>query len=252
MSEHDDLLRRLRRLGTTPIEPERRAADLAAMASAAPGGPTTPAARRAPLWRSKVRLAAAFLAGLLVGSTGLAAADALPDPAQHIAHRALSTVGVSVPDPVRYHGPECGPDEKGNHGAYVRDDHSLARSECGKPVHAPGTDGETSGEPSGKADKGQGKGHAADPEGCHGKPPWAGNNAMTPDQRAAAQAERAARCGTSTDEAEADEDKAVPDTAPAPETSTTEGSTTTTAEASTTVPGTATTTTLPSTSSTTG
>ena len=85
-----------------------------------------------------MRVAGIVVAGVLVGSTSLAAAGALPDPAQHFAHRALDNVGVEVPDPQRYHGPECGAEVKKNHGAYVRDDKALAKSDCGKKVKAAG------------------------------------------------------------------------------------------------------------------
>jgi hypothetical protein len=174
MDEHDDVLQRLRRLGTQPIDPDQRAADLTAMARVRP-----PAALR-----PKLRLAAAFLAGLLIGGSGLAAADALPDPAQHVAHTVLGRVGVDVPDPERYHGPECGTEVKGNHGEYVRDDHGLATSNCGKPVQA------------GQGGQGEGVDDDADePEACRGRPPWAVDKTMTPEEKAAAQAERTAQCG---------------------------------------------------------
>jgi hypothetical protein len=220
---HDELIERLGGL-TEPIHPARQASDLAAMAAV-----VTP---RRGLLASKVRVAAAFLAGLLLGSTGLAAADVLPDPAQHVAHQVLDRVGVQVPDPERYHGPECGPTAKRNHGAYVRDDRSLAQSECGKKAKAPGS--EESGEPGkGKAAKGP----------CQGKPPWAGST-MTAEERAAAQAEREAACPD--DDGAEVEDEAVergtasaePDatttTTGAPTTTTTAAETTTTAATSTT------------------
>ncbi|MGH9275789.1 MAG: hypothetical protein ACRDZU_14180 [Acidimicrobiales bacterium] len=176
MDEHEELQQRLRRLGAQPIESSRQAADLTALAGV----------RRSPrgvpgFLGSKVRLAAAFLAGLLLGSTGLAAADALPDPAQRVAHTVLAQVGVDVPNPERYHGPECGSDVKKNHGAYVRDDHAVAQSDCGKPVQA-------------------GDGAAKGP--CQGRPAWAGNHTMTDAEVAAAKAERAALCGADTDDAE--------------------------------------------------
>ena len=178
MDDHDDTLRRLHDLGTQPMEPGRSARDLQAMAA------VRPSARVG----GKLRIAGAFLAGLLIGSTGLAAADALPDPAQHVAHTVLDRVGVQVPDPARYHGPECGSTAKKNHGAYVRDDHTLAQTDCGKKQNAVGageSDAEHDGGP--KAAK-QAKGP------CQGKPPWAGNKTMTVEEKAAAQAERTATC----------------------------------------------------------
>lgn len=189
----DDLLERLRRLGTHPIASAQQSADLTAMAGLRPASPL----------RSKLRVAGAFLAGLLIGSTGLAAADVLPDPAQHVAHEVLGRVGVSVPDPERYHGPECGDEVRRNHGQYVRDNKDLAQSECGKKVKTPGVDDdlEADGEKPDKPDK------AAKPDKgpCAGKPPWAKDKSMTEEQVAAAKAARAAECGPDDDEAEVDE-----------------------------------------------
>jgi hypothetical protein len=198
MDDDNQLLRRLRQLGAEPIDPSRAAGDLQAMAGVRPsrgvGG----------LLGSKVRLAGAFLVGLLLGSTGLAAADALPDPAQHVAHTVLAQVGVDVPNPERYHGPECGSEVKRNHGAYVRDDHALAQSDCGKPVGAGEPEDETSEQSNGNG-KGNGNGNGADKGPCHGRPPWAGNKAMTDAEVEAAKAARAELCGADDDEAEADE-----------------------------------------------
>jgi hypothetical protein len=182
MAEHDDLIQRLHNMGTQPIDGPKQSADLTAMAGV-----------RAPRIGSKLRLAGAFLAGLLIGSTGLAAADVLPDPAQHAAHTVLSQVGVQVPDPERYHGPECGAEVKKNHGAYVKADHALAKSGCGKKVGGgqgkdEGSDGTTGAPP----DKGP----------CHGKPPWAGDKTLTDEEKAAAEAERDAQCPDEADEAD--------------------------------------------------
>jgi hypothetical protein len=217
MDEHDDLRQRLRAFGTQPVDAARQSADLTAMAGVRPVG----------LLGSKLRLAAAFLAGLLIGSTGLAAADALPDPAQHVAHSVLDRVGGDVPDPERYHGAECGTEAKDNHGAYVRDDRSLAQSDCGKPVHAN----------RGAGGKAQADAKTDDP--CHGRPPWAGNKTMTSEEKAAAEADRAAQCGEDDDavqeapdadaEREADESPDdVTTTTMEPTTSTTAGESTTT------------------------
>lgn len=201
MDEHDDLLRRLRSLGTQPVDPARQSADLTAMAMARP----TPRIAR------KLRLAGAFLAGLMIGGTGLAAAEALPDPAQHVAHTVLGKVGVRVADPDRYHGVECGTEVKKNHGTYVRDDRSLAKSDCGKKLKAaeaggtegdgadgPATDG-TAPEGSGNDGPGNGgpRGSKVDKGPCQGKPAWAGNTSLTPEQKAAA---RVAQCGADQDE----------------------------------------------------
>lgn len=233
MDEHEELRHRLRRLGAEPIEPARQAADLMAMAGVRRSSRVAPG-----FLGSKVRLAAAFLAGLLLGGTGLAAADVLPDPAQHVAHTVLAEVGVDVPNPARYHGPECGAEVKKNHGAYVRDDHSLAKSACGKPVGA-GDEADdtedTEDTDEGEQGNGNGHGHGAAKGPCHGRPPWAGNKTMTDAEVEAAKAERAAMCGADDDEDEADEGE---DEVEAPEvgesTTTTEAPTTTTESSTTT------------------
>lgn len=236
MDEHDDTLRRLHDLGTRPIQPGQSARDLTAMAAVRPstrvGG--------------KLRIAGAFLAGLLIGSTGLAAADALPDPAQHVAHTVLDRVGVQVPDPERYHGPECGDIAKKNHGAYVRDDHTLAQTDCGKKQKAVGAgksddtdDADDEGDKAPKAGK-----PAKGP--CQGKPPWAGNKTMTAEEKAAAQAERTATCPAEEDES-ADQRAGTSD----PEGSVDAGAGTTTTEAPTTTTTGSTTTTLAETTTTT-
>ena len=220
MDEHDDLLRRLHELGEQPIEPSRQAADLVAMAGVG-------RSRGAPsgLLRSRVRVAAAFLVGLLLGSTGLAAADALPDPAQHVAHNVLARVGVDVPNPERYHGPECGPEARKNHGAYVRNDPSLAKGDCGKPVRGSSESG---------AQQGKGGGAAKGP--CQGRPAWAGNKALTAAEVEAAKAERLAQCGSDDVEAnELESSEVEPNAADiAASTTTTEATTTTTTEPTTT------------------
>jgi hypothetical protein len=230
MDDHDDLIQRLQRLGRQPVDPARQEAHLAAMA---PVG-------RSPM-RAKVRVAGAFLAGLLVGGSGLAVAGALPDSAQNVAHTMFEQVGVQVPQPERYHDPEeCGAEVKANHGEYVRDDKSLARTDCGKPTQAGGKDAGATprsgqGGPGGPAAKGE-RGP------CQGPPPWAGNATMSPEDKAAAQAEREARCGANDDDAsveEAPESEAAPDTT----TTTAEPTTTTVAEPTTTTTAAATTTT---------
>jgi len=63
----------------------------------APGFVAPPARRASRLTRAKV--AAAGLVGALTLSTGLAAANALPGPAQQAAANALGVVGVHVPNP---------------------------------------------------------------------------------------------------------------------------------------------------------
>ena len=223
LDDHRELIEQLQALGSRPIDPGRQAADLAAMHGVGP----------ARAWRPKLRVAAAFLAGLLVGGTGLASANALPDPAQRVAHSVLGSVGIDVPKPERYHGSECGSEVKRNHGAYVRDNHSLAKSRCGKPVQAGTGD-----------DDGGGNGGAAKDDACRGKPPWAGGG-MTAEEKAAAQADRAARCGRDDagddDVSDAGDDEPDASADEATTTPTAAATTTTTTEVTTTSSTTATT-----------
>ena len=51
--------------------------------------------------RHRASMVAAVAAGVALGMSGLAAADVLPDPIQHIASVVLDSVGVNVPDPDR-------------------------------------------------------------------------------------------------------------------------------------------------------
>src|SRR5690606_30573467 len=90
-------------------------------------------------WRA---VAAAAVVGFLAGSTGLAAAGTLPDPAQDVAHNVLGAVGIDVP-----RSTEGCPDGRSyrNHGEYVSeveaaggDVTTAAQSQCGKPIHANG------------------------------------------------------------------------------------------------------------------
>lgn len=209
MDEHDDVIERLKALGRRPVDPALQSAHLTAMAA------VRPRAR----W-SRVRVAAAFLAGLLLGGSGLAAAGALPDPAQNVAHKAFAEVGVQVPQPERYHdAAECGDEVKANHGAYVRDDKSRAKTDCGKPVKAGGD------RPGGPSDRGP----------CQGPPPWALDKSMTDGEKTAAQAQRAIDCPDVEDAAEAeDEEFEAPERSADAAVPSTEPTTTTTAPASTT------------------
>lgn len=103
--DDDRLEQRLRALGTAPVPPEVAARHLAAIAAVA-GGRREPAVggavglTRRRAWRSVAsrRLAAVAAACVVVGSTGLATAGALPDTAQRIAHDLFDAVGVDVPD----------------------------------------------------------------------------------------------------------------------------------------------------------
>jgi len=190
--EHHEIQDRLQRLGTHPIAPALQSAHLTAMA---------PGTSR---WGPKLRVGVAFLAGLLVGGSGLAAAGALPDRAQRVAHGVLDQVGIDVPNPKRHHGPECGTEVKRNHGAYVSDDHDLAKSECGKPVKG-AADKDDADKPGDDDKPGDANKASDDDKGpCQGPPPWAskGSASMTREEKTAAQAERLTTCGDDERESE--------------------------------------------------
>ena len=179
MNENEDLISRLRAFGRRPVSPEVAGAHLAAMDEAV----DATGARGA----HRMKIVAAFVVGLVAGTSGLATAGALPDGAQEVAHRTFGAVGIKVPHGDRYWGQECAGEAKKNHGQYVRSQPKEKRAEaaasrCGKPVQAGGDD---------SAGDGDGTG-----SGCQGPPPWAGKG--RPDE--AAKAARKQACGQSKDE----------------------------------------------------
>jgi hypothetical protein len=93
-------------------------------------------------WTRKIAVGAAFFTGLMTGGMGLAAAGALPDSAQSVAHSALHAVGVDVPTAHPERSKEgCGDGTFDNHGQFVKsqpkgDRSAAAQSDCGKPVQA--------------------------------------------------------------------------------------------------------------------
>jgi hypothetical protein len=232
MNEDEDLISRLRGLGRRPVDSHVAARHLSSMEDGAGVGASWPG-------RHRLKVVAAFAVGLMVGTSGLATAGALPNGAQEVAHRTLGAVGVKVPHGDRYQGPECGGEVK-NHGQYVKSQPKenraeAAKSRCGKPVQA-GTGADDADEPAGT--------------GCQGPPRWAGKG--KPD--AAAKAARKQACGDGDDSDEKQETPApaagaqpgpltqepAPKTEPStPTTDTTD--TTTTSETTTTTATTATT-----------
>jgi hypothetical protein len=166
------LTSRLRAFGDAPLDEELAARTL---------GHVRATAARARASHVKWVVAAA-VAGFMAGSAGLAAADALPDPAQDVAHRVLGGVGVNVPPGHdRYHDPvECPGGPYANHGQYVRahkGDPDAGTSPCGKPTRA------VTGKP------GDGEADADDAGERKGPPPWAHgqkqNNPGQPKPKAA-------------------------------------------------------------------
>ena len=177
MNDNEDLISRLRTIGRRPVNTDVAAAHLSAMRDPAGAGAS---------WagRHRLKIVAAFAVGLMVGTSGLATAGALPNGAQEVAHRTLGAVGVKVPHGDRYQGPECAGVVK-NHGQYVKSQPKekraeAAKSRCGKPVQAGGVD-DTADQPKGT--------------GCQGPPPWAGKGKPDP----AAKAARKQACGDGDD-----------------------------------------------------
>jgi hypothetical protein len=201
--EHDDLEGRLRTFGRHPVNPEVRGRHLTAIAEVR---------SRRPGWRFGWRsVAAAAVAGFVVGSTGLAVAGELPDPAQDVAHEVLAKVGVDVPRSTEG-CPEGGTYR--NHGAYVSeveaaggDVEAASRSSCGKPAHA----GKSGADKPGKGRSGSGRPATGEPRAdtdgdpCTGPPPWAGAH-LSADQKATLQAEHAAQCPDDVEEPESETD----------------------------------------------
>ena len=176
--DHDDLTDRLRALGEQPVPEAARHQHLSRMTA------TTPAA--APRRFGHFAVAAAAIVGFFAGSTGLAMAGALPDPAQGVVHDVLSTISVQVPDGTPGHRGSCV-----SAAAKISDPEAKATAKAACPKGGPPVAGEApgrSGEARTKADK-----HGEDP--CRGKPPWAGRNDMTEAEKQAAKEQRAAQCG---------------------------------------------------------
>lgn len=178
MNENEDLISRLRALGRRPVSPEVAGTHLAAISEAVDSS-----GARA----HRMKIVAAFVVGLVAGTSGLATAGALPDGAQEVAHRTFGAVGIKVPHGDRYWGQECAGEAKKNHGQYVRSQPKDKRAEaaasrCGKPVQAGGDDSAGGGDEKGA--------------GCQGPPPWAGKG--KPDE--AAKAARKQACGQGNDE----------------------------------------------------
>lgn len=185
MTDHDDLARRLSGLGDQPVPEDVRARHLHAMRQAVDVSRSTPPLRR-PFGRAVV--AAAALAGFLVGSTGFAMAGALPGPVQGVAHDVLSVVQVDVPD-WRNRG-ECV-------SAAARVGDEAAKAACPKGGPPDGTAGRdrtagpdgasgTKGKPAKPAKPDEADGPNRDDDPCTGKPPWAGRR--TAEEKAAAKA----------------------------------------------------------------
>ena len=183
---------KLQRFARGPVSTSVRSSHQRRIAAAAAVPQRRGLRRFGALW-----VAGAGLIGFTIGSTGLAAAGALPDPAQNVAHDVLGAVRVDVPagkegkrgpcvsqaakiedeaakQAAKDACPKGGPPEPPDNGAGTPED----------PGSSPGKSGEAPGH---SGDRGHGKGtdkHAGDP--CRGRPPWAGR--MTQEEKAAAKA----------------------------------------------------------------
>jgi hypothetical protein len=181
---------KLERLAQRPIPDSVRGSHRQRIAIAAAGR------QRRGVGRLRLIPAAAAVIGFTVGSTGLAMAGALPDPAQNVAHDVLGTMRVDVPAGKQAKRGPCVAE-----AAKIEDEAAkqTAKDACpkgpppkpGRPAGSsgdgsgPGKSGDAPGHGGGKPSGRQGNGqHQGDP--CKGRPPWAGR--MTQEERVAAQA----------------------------------------------------------------
>lgn len=183
LNEFSHLTERLRALGDEPVEPTVRARHISQMAGQH-REKLVPRLAQSRLFRSRLRVGAAFFAGLLIGGSGMAVAGALPSPAQSVAHDVLGAVGVGIPDgkgkPRSVEGCPEG-QTFANHGQYMKwvaenggDTEAASTSECGKPLKGekpanagPKEPGDRGNSAAAKADKGPKKDNPC-------RPPWAG------------------------------------------------------------------------------
>jgi len=192
----DEIRARLHSLADEPIDAATRDRHLRRMAAA---GLDAEPRRRGFVWAG---IAAAAVVGFLAGSTGLAMADALPDPAQSVAHDVLGAVRVDVPQ-----------GNQGTRGACVseaakikdKDAKRAAKEACPK-----GGGDESGDDQTGVDETGDGNdspntpgGPPASDDPCHGRPPWAGP--MSKEQREAAKAS-ASRANCPKDDSDGDDE----------------------------------------------
>ena len=167
--EDNEITRRLRAAGEQPVPETTRTEHLHRIAMT-----TADAPRRF----GRLAVAGAAAVGFFAGSTGLAMAGALPDPAQDVAHDVLAVVQVDVPEGTRGACVSSAAKDPALDAAGKK----AAKEACRQ--QAPPGHGRTGGTPGQqKADK-----HADDP--CRGKPPWVGTPAKTPEARAEREAQR--------------------------------------------------------------
>jgi hypothetical protein len=188
-------------MGAEPIDEQTRAAHLRRIAAA---GDAVEPRRRRFVWAG---IAGAAVVGFLAGSTGLAMADALPDPAQGVAHDVLHVVQVDVPQ-----------GKDGKRGPCVAEAAKIKDKDAKKAAKdaCPKGGGDESSDDSGDVESQGGEAPATPEQGppvadaCHGRPPWAGP--MSKEQREAAKAS-ASRAQCPKDADESDESTDAADTA---------------------------------------
>jgi hypothetical protein len=187
----DEIRARLRAMGTEPIDEQTRATHMRRMAA---GGAVAEPRRRGFVWAG---IAAAAVVGFLAGSTGLAMADALPDPAQEVAHDVLRVVQVDVPQ-----GKEGKRGPCMSQAAKIKDKDAKKAAKDACPKGGGNESGDETGDETGDGagTPEQGPPSASDP--CRGRPPWAGP--MSKEQRDAAKAS-ASRANCPKDAEDADE-----------------------------------------------
>ena len=216
----DEIRDHLHALGDEPIDDVTRTAHLRRMAAA--GEASAP--RRSFVWAG---IGAAAIVGFLAGSTGLAMADALPDPAQAVAHDVLRAVQVDLPE-----GKEGKRGQCVSEAAKIKDKDAKRAAKEACPKGGGGPDDESGDDQGAPADeqsptnKPGGPPAADDP--CRGRPPWAGP--MSKEQRAAAkEANSRENCPKNDEEAdeEADEHNGDDESDDADDAASTESTTTT-------------------------
>lgn len=188
--DQNEITDRLRALGEADVPDAARSEHLRRIAA-------TPIETSRAFGRAWV--AAAAIVGFLAGSTGLAAADALPDPAQDVAHDVLAVVQIEVPEGKR--GPCVSAIAKSD---LPKDEKKAAKDAC--PKGGDDADDIDEDDDGGEGKSGEGKSgeapgqtkHADDP--CKGKPPWAGQKGLNKADKDAMKAERAATCGRDLDD----------------------------------------------------
>ena len=172
MSEYDDLVARLRALGSRPVDPAVASEHLTAMA-AVRAGRARPAGRF-----QRLKVGAAFAAGIVLGGTSLASAGVMGQAVQDKVADAAQHVNVNLPGGTERSTVGCpaGKTYK-NHGQFVKDG-GDPKAPCGKPVKSVDK-AQNGADDNGPDANGSGNGSAC-------KPPWAGK--MTKAERDAARA----------------------------------------------------------------